>query len=522
MTTFCNSLSNRFPCIPMNMFNGPGCFSALRSSIYSDTEPVQEKETLEPAKSSVLFRKITDITSTITSTLWDKVRDPQVLIPVALTVVLLSFSFFPALGLHIAAGKGVSYAVARAAGAVLKHLLPLIFIPTLRMCHAKIRQYCPNFDNLPIIGKLFHNRISLHKFLGTAFISAAAVHTIAHGIRHSVSWLGHEGRTGFAMIGLMAIPIAAMYLVRACPIQATWLREKITWLREKSYHLQFLIPHQLGWWGLMLAYAVHTQDYRLLYPSLGIAASFCIDRIWEWKESRTLAPRRIEKIHDEMILMEIDKPQGYEYKVGQKAYLASPPWRAFVNDLHPFTIASDPDEDVLRFVISASGKWTRDLIKRANCGEKIRITPAFPSSLDATESKSEKSDRLLITSGAGIAMTLAHLNNRNDKSTIHIIHTGRHREEFALLNKYLTAQNSNVTRAEYYDTNKKQTSEPGLQKQPSNATLTVGRFNPHEHPTVKDFEGRVYFCGNEELGKAIEKDVSQDKRKIFHREKFNF
>lgn len=456
-----------------------------------------------------LFSKSKNIRSKISHS----ISESFVLIQVSFVVALFAIGFFPVYYSQRADDKDMAYAVARGAGSALKLLLPSIFLPTLRMIHAKTYQHLPRLINTSVIGRLFHNRMSLHKFLGEAFLTTAVVHTAAHIYRHSVPLSAQEAVTGTIMLALTILPIVSMYLLFSSRISLA------NWAFDKSYYKQFLLPHQMGWWGLATAYAVHTRDLRLLSSTIGFFGLFCVDRIWEWAESRNVTVKSINRIHQGMIVLEMEKPQHFVYKTGQKAYLAYPPTTAFINNLHPFTIASSPDEEILRFVISATGEWTRGLVDGLKEGDTVRISPAFPSPLD---SKKIDSDRLLITSGSGIAMTLAHLHDRDDKSKISIIHITRNREEFAFLNEYVRNKAFKIISAEYFDTSNGPKSILRSNNEPHNASTNAGRFIPEQHQMFNGFDGRVYFCGNESLGDAVEKEVSKRVNRVFFREKFNF
>jgi ferredoxin-NADP reductase len=420
------------------------------------------------------------------------------IIQVACVVALVSLGFFPAYFLHLGAGADVAYAVARGAGAALKILTPCLFVPTLRMFHAKVHHYLPKLDNTTLIGKLFHNRMAFHRYLGEAFVATAVVHTAAHIFRSSVPLLAVEPITGIAMLAFSILPVVTIYALRS---SANLLNK---WEFTRGYYKQFLLPHQLGWWGLASAFAIHTRDFRLLPISAAFFGLFCIDRIWEWKQSRNVEVKSVEKIHDNMIIIEVDKPEGYSYETGQKTYIAYPPPSAFVNNLHPFTIASSPDENVIRFVISATGEWTRGLVDNLKNGAIIRLSPAFPSPLEAINNNK---NRMFISSGSGIAMTLAHLHDQEDKTPIHIIHTSRKKEEFELLDRYAKDPKYNIQSVQYFDTS---------------AAQDAKRLEPSKNDLIQNFEGNIYFCGNENLGKAIEKEVRKCSKSIFLREKFNF
>jgi ferredoxin-NADP reductase len=151
----------------------------------------------------------------------------------------------------------------------------------------------------------------------------------------------------------------------------------------------------------------------------------------------------------------------------------------------------------------------------------IRISPAYPSPLDAPALVTNETERLFVTSGAGIAMTLAHLNHHERNTTTTIIHTSRHRQEFALLNRLVRDRRYNIKQALYYDTSQGIKSRLRAINQPPNATTTASRFNPAGHPQLSQCQGRIYYCGGEALGNALEKAL-QPLDKALIKDKFSF
>lgn len=431
-------------------------------------------------------------------------------------IALFAIGFFSVF-FSLAPDSDMAYRIARGTGGAMKVLLPFIFLPTLRLFHAKAYKHAPLLFNNALTKKIFHNRILFHKKLGETFLASATVHTTAHIYRMSVPFSSQECLTGICMLVLTILPIASMYALRSSRLPlAAWSFKRLP--INKSYYRQFLIPHQLGWWGLIGAYGIHTRDLRLLFLALAVMSVFCVDRVWEWIESRNVSVKEIEKVHDEMIVVEVDKPKKFAFTAGEKVYVSWPPTYAFFNDLHPFTIASSPEEKTLRFIISASGDWTSYLIRTLNKGDKVRVSPPYPSLLDSSKSEDE---RLLITSGSGIAMTLAHLHDSKDRSRIHIIHTTRNREELEFLHRFAEEMKPKVNVVGYYDTSESK-AEGSADLGECSKYITQGRFYPENHEFLKRFTGRIYFCGNELLGKSIEKAVSINEKVVFLREKFSF
>lgn len=435
-------------------------------------------------------------------------------IQIGTVLALVALCFIPAYNTQILNNKNIAYAIARGTGATLKYLLPILFIPTLRMIHAQAFKVIEQFPNIPMIHMIFHDRYTFHKILGITIIGAAAVHTLAHIVNFSVGFLALESLTGLSMIAFILLPITAMYMLRTYQ----WQFSEV-W-RKSSYYRQFLIPHQLGWWGLVAVFAVHTSDLRLLSWSLGVAGLFSLDRIWEWVASKNLKVKNITKVHDKMLVIEVEKPISYNYQAGDKAYLSYPAGSAFFNNVHPFTLASSPEENVLRFVISDVGKWSHKLIQNLNMSSTIRVSLSFPSPL-RTLHKNPNPHRLLISSGSGLAVTLAHLHEQNSNIRIKIIHATREPKEIDFLNQYIKKHKFNIDLIEFYDTGDGAKQDIQNEDKLTSSRIFAHRFDPTQSKTLTAFKGDVFFCGNDRLGNAVETCIVKDPTTKLHREKFS-
>ena len=128
------------------------------------------------------------------------------------------------------------YANARAAGTVLKYTFPLVFIPTLRVLNKTFHHLSPTKKIAEHI-----NRYSSHKILGLSMVAFTGVHVAAHVLnkiqKDEINLVEQEWLTGSMMAGLLLLPIGGMYFLRS------QLHTRL------SYYSQFLLPHQLGWWG---------------------------------------------------------------------------------------------------------------------------------------------------------------------------------------------------------------------------------------------------------------------------------
>jgi hypothetical protein len=257
--------------------------------------PFPEKKSLiyNRTSSRPIQNRFSDRYKNIGNNLSTDLRELSTLIQIGSVVALFAVGFFP---VYFSLQSDKAFRIARGTGAAMAILVPFIFLPTLRMLHAKTYPYIPCLSNNLLARKIFHNRTSFHKYLGCTFLALAITHAAAHTYRHSVSFISQECLTGISMLALSILPIATMYVLSASKLSLK------KWSFEKSYYKQFLIPHQIGWWGLVLAYGIHTKDLRLFSAAISITALFCLDRIWEWTESRNAPVTHIERIHDNMIV----------------------------------------------------------------------------------------------------------------------------------------------------------------------------------------------------------------------------
>lgn len=412
------------------------------------------------------------------------------------TVMLIGF--YPVYALP----TDMFYVIARGAGGTLKFLLPFLFFPTLRMINAQCYQFFSAIPQLAFIRIIFQNRTLIHKTFAWSFIGFSLIHTLAHLLRASVALLAIESISGIIMLGALAFPIVLIYLIHKP------LTQFFHSLQHLSYHSQFIIPHQLGWSSLLVAFALHTHDLRLLPLSLGVLGIFSVDKLWEWIKSNEVKVLHVKTIHEKMIVIKVEKPKNYRYQTGQIVYL---------NKIHPFTIASSPNEKSLRFVISDNGQWSRDLVQNLKNGDYLRLSPAFPSPLEFHDFNPSE-EKLLMSSGAGVAMPIGYLYQNKKRSPSHIIHSTRKVEEIALLHRCATKAGIEVNKLEFYLSQHPQ----AIDKEPllSKLNIHAGRLIPEQDPILHHFKGKIYYCGNDELGNEIEKVAMEDPKKTVFRERF--
>lgn len=136
----------------------------------------------------------------------------------------------------------------------------------------------------------------------------------------------------------------------------------LPWFRKKLFHV-FYNVHTVGsllFFALLLVHGVHKKHpytYKFILPGLIL---YTADRIW----------RRLQVSEVELVLsgaqcslkpgkvLELSVPKKFNYRAGQYSEINVP---SLGFEWHPFTIASAPFEDNLRFYIKVQGDWTTRL-----------------------------------------------------------------------------------------------------------------------------------------------------------------
>lgn len=374
------------------------------------------------------------------------------------------------------------YAHAKAAGSVLKYTFPLVFFPMLRVLNELFHEW-PHTQNMA----REIDRHKIHQILGISITAFASVHGIAHilnkgGLRlNEQEWL-----TGFAMLSLILGPITGMYL---------WRFKLHT---RFSYYYQFLLPHQIGWWGMLLGFAFHTKDLRLLPLSLFILSAFSLDRCAEWFFSKTTPVNSVRFIHDSMMEVLLEKPSHYPKHKPGDYILLSAPWPSFLlNGGHPFSLACCAEEDKIRLIISTNGKWSKRLRETLVSGYRVQLTAPFPSRLSLLGQP--PADMTVVTTGSGLAIALAYLNsfsNNGGPESLHFYHSSRHQEEIELLSLFIQQSAIRPKKVQFNLTGPF-SKTPALEKE---MTIKNDRLNPK---AFENYKGVLFYCGNRALGKQL-------------------
>ena len=413
----------------------------------------------------------------------------------SVTIAVSAYLYTDSLMTHYTTEDDFFYANARASGRVLKYTVPFIFLPTLRMLHSKLNQ----LNYLGVFAKQA-DRFGYHKFAAMNMLVFSSVHTSMH-LAHNLSHLNIfklEWISGGIMLAVAFLPITAMYLASS----------KLS--RVAGYYMRFLLPHQLGWWGLIMALACHTQDYRLMPISAGVFLAFSVDRLLEWTKSFNSKLLKVIKIHDDMALVYFKKPDSFQFKPGDYVLLAYPWFSYFFNAAHPFTLASSEHDKSITFLITAKGAWTRQLISGLQPETTFRLTSPLSSPLNIDLKK--MSDLMLMSSGSGMAMTLSFLNyikntGRKTLSTLAIYHSTRELAEIRFL---LNLIDKHELPAGHVQMNL--TGNSTLLPL-NDARIQSGRLLPDSDQYFNRFKGHLFFCGAPAIGHGL-KNICTDRPDI--------
>lgn len=400
------------------------------------------------------------------------------------------------------------YANARAAGRVLKYILPVLLIPVSRMLrHA--------FSDSEVSQRFSVDGKAIHKLLGISMTAMASVHTVAHvaNRKGTIDMTEQEWITGIVMMTCMMTLITAGYY------------DLFKTRKAIGYNRSFLQPHQLGTVLLLLCYAAHTKDFRLSGAAAIAGITHGTDKLYKWLISHGTTVTKLKHIHRGMSLVTLQKPKGYSAQPGDYA-LVTKHNESILNDPHPFTIAGINENEV-QFLISKAGSWTAWINKEAKPKlTKLRITSAYASPL--TLSSAQMGELMFISSGSGLAMTTALLKGisateNKKKKPLSIFHVTRNYQEFTELKDVIGRSSQVIKPFRLYLTGGGNIPAKGRKKLDPNTKEAVikGRFNPKDDSFFKAYKGHVFFCGNPQLGQALKEACADDPGKTLHIESFS-
>lgn len=254
---------------------------------------------------------------------------------------------------------------------------------------------------------------ALHRWLGGFALAGALGHwalasSFGEGVFPVLSESGEDVGT-LAAMGLLVMSAAAM--VRAIPYhlwKASHMLMGPVFLLA-AYHTFFVAsPLAVGAapWSFMAGVSI-----------IGLVA-------WAQTLRRKSAPTRLVTVRSIKLFeggvdvtLTSDKPLP-SFSAGQFATLAHNTARA---EAHPFSLAGG-DETSRRFVIRASGDWTRHLATTLVPGDQMRISK--PMGRFRPQTKAQRAPQLWIAGGVGVAPFLAALEGMDPDTgaDIHLVY----------------------------------------------------------------------------------------------------
>ena len=179
-----------------------------------------------------------------------------------------------------------------------------------------------------------------------------------------------------------------------------------------------------------------------------------------------------------------------------------------LNEAHPFTISSAPDEDVLRVTIKASGDFTRDLFARLNQGMDALVEGAY----GMFDYKTGPQKQIWIAGGIGLTPFLSFVRDMNGSLAhdVDFYYTVRHPEEALFVDEIQAAAGKNPRLKAY------------IRYSATDGSLVVEDIVKNTNGNLGDYH--VYLCGPLPMIQAFEKkfiSLGMPGDNI-HYEEFNF
>lgn len=294
-------------------------------------------------------------------------------------------------------GATVEYAAARSCGAALKLFMASILIPLSRVSYTKLQ----NSDFGKYLG--LNHRVMDHKLLATGITTLSVMHAVSHYYHDSSNYTKLPGVTGVTMLASMVVPIGGAYL----------LKNHTKKLTSASYEVSVMNPHRLGAAAFLVAYAMHTPDWRLMKYAFASCVPLIIDRFVEKTSYRyhTII-HDAEKIpNTDYMRLKLLRPEQFtRFIPGQYALLSVPSLEGLFEFSHPFTLVNDNGRE-LEFVIKNTGPWTNKLYNWiGNGGNDVlaaTVTGPFGGALFDAQTVQGLT---MIGTGIGMTPTLAVLN----------------------------------------------------------------------------------------------------------------
>lgn len=195
-------------------------------------------------------------------------------------------------------------------------------------------------------------------------------------------------------------------------------------------------------------------------------------------------------------------------RAGQFLFVRFPGDRA-LNESHPFTISSAPEEDVLRVTIKASGDFTRDLFAKLKPGMDAIVEGAY----GMFDYKTSGPKQIWIAGGIGLTPFLSFVRDMDGgtlKHDVDFYYTVRHPEEALFVNEIEAAAQKNPRLKAH------------VRFSSRDGSLTIEDILKNAGGNLSDHH--IYICGPLPMVQAFEKkflDLGVPAGNI-HFEEFNF
>jgi predicted ferric reductase len=194
-------------------------------------------------------------------------------------------------------------------------------------------------------------------------------------------------------------------------------------------------------------------------------------------------------------------------RAGQFLFVRFPNDKA-LNEAHPFTISSAPQEDVLRVTVKASGDFTRELFSRLKDGTDAIVEGAY----GMFDYKTGRQKQIWIAGGIGLTPFLSFLRDMdgNLAHDVDFYYTVRHPEEALFMDEIQAVAEKNPRL------------KARIRCSATEGSLTVEEIVKNTGGSLSDHD--IYLCGPLPMIQAFEKKfvslgVAENN---IHYEEFNF
>ncbi len=206
----------------------------------------------------------------------------------------------------------------------------------------------------------------------------------------------------------LTLGIIALYIFIAIMIASAFYK-RISYAVWQYLHV---ITYALFWFSLY--HAVNLGSDSAYWPMKtayliltgAVAAGLVYRAVYKLKQRRAgkFYVANVKQENQDVFTLTLKPEKKFNFKAGQFCFLRLKQAKLYAR--HPFTIASSPAEDELRFVIKIQGRFTKAL-KNLKAGEEVIVDGPFGIFTVNDQAK----DLVLIAGGVGIAPFLSMLRN---------------------------------------------------------------------------------------------------------------